>query len=393
MLDLVKEVYAEDVVSVELRPSPVSLNSIHGFLNHADGRRYFFKTHTESDTVIAEYYRAQLIADAGYPVIQPIFQSNAVGKQLLVYEQIDDPSVFDVAWKIENDPSKHPRLLNQLSLAQSSEDDALFQRYLQSLHWQASKAAASAPIHQLFHHRLTGGRYHRFYLDHVELCLPSETLTFEELRHHQWQINGQVYMDTLSDIITRCLELLKPNQAGPAIIGHGDAHNGNVFLQSNPSPNLLYFDPAFAGSHHPLLDLVKPLFHNVFAMWMYFPQEMRTRLKICSCREGNRWLITYRSSLPPVRELFFQSKLKKVLLPILRELSHRNWLRKDWRAFFKAALACCPLLTMNLADRKRFPPQIALLGFAMTMEMGAESQDTRSIIDQALDDVEVWLSE
>ena len=184
-----------------------------------------------------------------------------------------------------------------------------------------------------------------------------------------------------------------PNQAGPAIIGHGNAHNGNVFLQSNPSPNLVYFDPAFAGSHHPLLDLVKPLFHNVFAMWMYFPHEMHNRLNICSYREGNRWFITYKSSLLPARVLFFRSKIKKVLLPILRELSHRNWLRIDWRAFLKAALALCPLLTMNLADYKRFPPQITLLGIAMTMEMGAESQNTRSIIDQALDNVEVWLSE
>ena len=393
MLELVKEVYADDVVSVELRPSPVSLNSIHGFLNHADGRRFFFKTHTESDTVIAEYYRAQLIADAGYPIIQPIFQSNAVGKQLLVYEQIADPSVFDVAWMIEDDPSELARLLNQLSLAQHREDDALFQRYLQSLHWQAAEAAARAPIHQLFHHRLTGGRYQRFYPDHVELSLPNETLTFEELRQHQWHINGQEYEDTLSDIISRCLELLHPSQAGPAIIGHGDAHNGNVFLQSKPSPSLLYFDPAFAGSHHPLLDLAKPLFHNVFAMWMYFPQEMRSRLKIRCCREDNRWFITYISSLPATREMFFHSKLNNVLLPILRELFHRNWLRKDWRAFLKAALALCPLLTMNLADRKRFPPQIAILGFAMTIEMGAESQNTRSIIDQTLDDVEVWLSE
>ena len=392
MLELVKEVYADDVVSVELRPSPVSLNSIHGFLNHADGRRFFFKTHTESDTVIAEYYRAQLIADANYPVIQPIFQSNAVGKQLLVYEQIKDPSVFEVAWKIENDLSEYPGLLNQLKLAQNREDDALLKRYLHSLHWQAADAAARAPIHQLFHHRLTGGRYQRFYRDHVEICLPDETLTFEDLRHHQWHINGQEYEDILSDIISRCHELLHPDQAGPAIIGHGDAHNGNVFLQSKPSPNLLYFDPAFAGSHHPLLDLVKPLFHNVFAMWMYFPHEMHSRLNIRSYREGNRWFITYKSALPPIRVLFFQSKIKKVLLPILHELSHRNWLRKDWRAFLKAALALCPLLTMNLADRKRFPPQIALLGFAMTMEMGAESQNTRSIIDQALDDVEVWLS-
>ena len=387
MLELVKEVYAADVVTVELRPSPVSLNSIHGFLKHADGRRYFFKTHTESDTVIAEYYLAQLLVDAGYPIIQPLFQSNTVGKQLLVYERIEDPSVFDVAWDIEVDPSRQPGYLNPLSLAQHREDAALFQRYMRSLHWHAAEAAASAPIHQLFYHRLTGGRYQRFYPDHGEIDLPGETLAMEEFCQHQWQINGQIYEDTLADIVSRCLELLNPDRGGPAIVGHGDAHNGNVFLRSEPAPNLLYFDPAFAGSHHPLLDLAKPLFHNVFAMWLYFPQEMCARLQMRSCREGNRWHITYRNTLPPAREMFFQSKMERVLLPILRELSRRNWLRKNWRAYLKAALACCPLLTMNLTDRTRFPPPIALLGFAMTIEMGAESQGTRSIIDQALDTV------
>lgn len=397
MRQLAQEVYAGDVQSVELRPSPVSLNSIHGFLNHEDGRRYFFKTHTESDTVIAEYYRAQLIADAGYPVIQPIFQSGEVGKQLLVYEKIADPSVFEVAWGIEKNPSQLQSQLKPLSQAQNQEDDALFQRYLQSLQWQDAEAAAHAPIHQLFHHRLTGGRYQRFYSDHTELNLvdgtETKTMLYAELRELHWQINGQVYEETLTEIVSRCLKLLHPAQPGAAIIGHGDAHNGNVFLQSSSqTPRLMYFDPAFAGLHHPLLDLAKPLFHNVFAMWMYFPGEMRARLQVRSQLKNRHWYIRYQNMLPEIRETFLHSKVKRVLTPIVLELDRRNWLREDWRPYIKAALACCPLLTLNLADRNRFPPEIALLGFAMTIEMGAESHQQRSIIDRALDEVENSLS-
>lgn len=391
MLTLIQEVYAADVIKIELRPSPVSLNSIHGFLTHADGRRFFFKTHTETDTVIAEYYRAQQIADAGYPVIQPLFQSSTVGKQLLVYECVDDPSVFDVAWATENRQETDPTLLNSLTQAQASEDNALFQRYQESLHWQDAGAASEAPIHQLFHHRLTGGRYTRFY-DDAEISLPGLSLRYDDLRQRRWQINGQEYDDTLSGIVSRCLDLLAPAQAGPAIVGHGDAHNGNVFLQSTPSPRLLYFDPAFAGPHHPLLDLAKPFFHNVFAMWMYFPHEMRQRLDVRLYQNNDSLTVTYKNSLPAVREMFFRSKLEKVLLPTLRDLSQRGWLRESWRAFFKAALACCPLLTLNLADRTRFPPEIALLGFAMTVEMGADSSERRSYIDNALDVVEASLS-
>ena len=88
-------------VALELRPLVVSLNSFNGFMTLADGRRLFFKTHTEPDNVIGEYYHASALAQAGYPVLQPIYSSTEAGKQLLVYEVIHDPSVFDVAWQIE----------------------------------------------------------------------------------------------------------------------------------------------------------------------------------------------------------------------------------------------------------------------------------------------------
>jgi hypothetical protein len=54
-------------------------------------------------------------------------------------------------------------------------------------------------------------------------------------------------------------------------------------------------------------------------------------------------------------------------------------------------LFCCPFLTLNLADEERFPPEIALLGLAMAVEMGAESAGERSLIDRTLDEVEAAL--
>ena len=107
LLDFLRANYPFDVVAVELRPLAVSLNSFNGFMTVRDGaagsRRYFFKTHIESDGVIDEYYHAALLAEAGYPVLQPIYSASESGKQLLVYEVIRDPSVFDLAWQIEQD--------------------------------------------------------------------------------------------------------------------------------------------------------------------------------------------------------------------------------------------------------------------------------------------------
>jgi hypothetical protein len=212
------------------------------------------------------------------------------------------------------------------------------------------------------------------------------------VRQARWKINGSEYRDTLDNVIARSIILLNPSRSGPAIVGHGDAHNGNVFFRAQAdSPFLQYFDPAFSGRHHPLLDLTKPLFHNVFAMWMYYPQEIREKTPIAFCQKDNVWQVEYDYGLHSARTLFLTSKVERVLVPILRELSQRNWLRKDWRAYLKAALFCCPMLTMNLTDSVKFPPEISLLGLAMAVEMGAESIQVRSRIDRILDEVETLL--
>ena len=371
-----------DAAAVELRPLAVSLNSFNGFLTLSDGRRLFFKTHIEADGILNEFYHAGQLAQAGYPVLQPIYSSTEAGKQLLIYELITDPSVFDVAWAIECGDLTQ---LDALSEAQAAADDQLLELYRKTLTWQSAESAAQAPIHQLFFHRLTGGRLARFYDPQVKVVLPHGETTMDEVRHARWIINGQRYDDTLNTLIERSTAILRPDQTGAAVIGHGDAHNGNVFFRP---PALLYFDPAFAGKHHPLLDLTKPLFHNVFAMWMYHPHEKAAQTSIRLDRTGDQWRVTHNYALHPVRLMFWHSKVERVLVPMLRELKERSWLPTDWRVYLKSALFCCPFLTMNLTDSAKFPPAVSLLGFALAVEMGAESTDVRSLVDQTLDEVE-----
>jgi hypothetical protein len=392
LISFIRETFPLEVAAVELRPLAVSLNSFNGFMTLTDGRRLFFKTHTEPDTIIHEYYHAAELARAGYPVIQPIYSSTEVGKQFLIYDVVDDPSVFDLAWAIENGQLS---AFEALTLAQRAADDQLFSIYLKTLEQQTAAEAESAPIHQLFYHRLAGGRLARFYgngnADSPDIALPHGRFPMAAVRGTYWIINGQHYDETLDDIISRAISILNPRQNGPSIVGHGDAHNGNVFFNSADS-SLFYFDPAFAGRHHPLLDLTKPLFHNVFAMWMYFPGQKQAQTTISIETDEDSWQVEYQFPLHPVREMFLQSKVQRVLIPVLTELKHRGWLRPDWRAYLKAALFCCPLLTMNLADASKFPPEISLLGLAMAVEMGAESKVRRSRIDTVLDTIEASLT-
>jgi hypothetical protein len=370
---------------VELTPKAISLNSFNGFMTLRDNTRYFFKTHTESNTVIDEYYNAELLANAGYPVIQPIYKSTEPGKQILIYEVIQDKSVFDIAWEIENGDDTHFAALTE---AQYKADDDLLFLYARTLSIEHYEKIDLVPIHQLFYHRLVGGRLDNFYGalsgdKNKYFHLPHGKVNTAEVRRVRWVINGQVYHETLNQIILRAIHDLRPRNGWlETVIGHGDAHNGNVFFQAEQDA-LLYFDPAFAGRHHPLLDLTKPLFHNVFAMWMYFPKEMNAKTQISLEIKDDTWYVNYEYPLHPVRQMFLESKINRVLMPYLAQYGKSS----DWRTFLKSALFCCPFLTMNLTDNDRFPPEISLLGLAMSVEMGAESHEKRSLIDKTLDGV------
>jgi hypothetical protein len=213
------------------------------------------------------------------------------------------------------------------------------------------------------------------------LNFPVKTLDWNDIYHALWVINDIPYHGTFSDALRRARNVLLPAQAGPSIIGHGDAHNGNVFFA--PS-GLIYFDPAFGGRHHPLLDVIKPLFHNVFATWMYHPQEIAAALHITANYNGLTLYVDHDYQLSDCRRMFFTSKIERVVKPLIRELRKRGQLSPDWRTILKSALLCCPLLTMNLADAARFPPPVALLGLCFVAEMGLNSKGSRSVLDREL---------
>ncbi|MDX2138412.1 MAG: hypothetical protein SF123_09990 [Chloroflexota bacterium] len=373
---------------LELRPLAVSLNSFNGYLYLHKGDKLFFKTHTEPDGVVGEYYRAEELAEVGYPILRPLMQSNEAGKQLLIYPYVDAPSVFDVAWQIEQGDISQ---IESLTAAQHDLDDQLFMLYERTLEWQSAEEAAHAPVHQLFYHRLAGGRLERFYGgSDGALRVADKDVEFRIVMNNPWVINNREYKTPLSNIINTATDILKPRLEGASIIGHGDAHNGNVFYhkRTENDTELSYFDPAFAGRHHPLLDLAKPLFHNVFCMWMYYPKEKAEKLDIYAELRGETLYVEHNYDIHPIRRMFLNSKIERVLTPTLKLLKQHGWLQDYWRTYLKAALFCCPLLTKNLLDPNTFPPQITLLGLSQAVEMGAESSTQRSLIDEVLDNVE-----
>ena len=356
-----------DVESVTLTPKAVSLNSFNGFYR-ANGEDYFFKTHIEEQGILEEYYHAEVLRQAGYNIVKPVRIVHEQGQQMVVYPVVHWPVMFDLMRSIETQEATNVTV-ETLVNAERRECDRLLALYTRTLAYSTAEEHARAPIHQLFWHRLAGERLKNYYGNkNVTLTDNKGSIPFAKLLSYRWRINGVDQMYTLGELIERAMTMLNPARALFSVVGHGDAHFGNVFLENGT--DYLYFDPAFAGRHSPLLDVIKPLFHNIFATWMYFPQEIARQYTIAIKVDDTTIVVNHNYVLTPVREAILQTKEEYLLQPLLATLREHNALPDNWLEIMQSALLCCPLLTMNLIDAERMPSNVGWLGFALAVFMG-----------------------
>ena len=403
--------------SVTLTPKAVSLNSFNGFYR-SDGEEYFFKTHIEEQGILEEYYNAEQLYQAGYNIVRPLRTIHEGGQQMVIYPVVHWPVMFDLMRAVEVGKTEESSC-DTLVSAEKHECGRLLDIYQSMFAHSTAVEHARAPIHQLFWHRLVGGRFKSFYEGKL-IQYPQGTyvqeggISFNELLSLRWVINGVSQQKTLGELVERAKVVLNPAWDALTVIGHGDAHFGNVFLENallqggrplapihlanaagaataaqsgemqgegsplhfnwedleETKPRYLYFDPAFAGRHSPLLDVIKPLFHNVLATWMYFPHVIAQDLQLTISRRGMTIAIEDNYTLTPVRQAILQTKVEHLLRPLIEELRARDSLPPDWKEIIQLALMCCPLLTINLLDGERMPPCISWLGLLLAVQTG-----------------------
>jgi len=401
--------------SVSLAPKAVSLNSFNGFYR-SDGEVYFFKTHIEELGILEEYYHAEQLHKAGYNIVKPLRTIHEEGQQMVIYPVVRWPVMFDLVREVELGNANEGNF-EVLVSAEKQECDRLLDIYRSTFTESSAEEHARAPIHQLFWHRLTGGRFKSFYEGKLvpifnDKKTQEDDIPFDELLRYFWVINGVSQQRTLGELVERAKVVLNPAWAALTVIGHGDAHFGNVFLefagqgqagqpfiersfterpfigrplagrpQGSPlhfnqegivdtGPRYLYFDPAFAGRHSPLLDVIKPLFHNVFATWMYFPHDIAESLQLTVARHDLTISVDHNYTLTPVRQAILRTKVEHLLGPLIAELRARNALPIDWEEIIRLALMCCALLTINLLDGERMPASISWLGLLLAVQTG-----------------------
>lgn len=351
--------------------SAVSLNSFKGEFE-SDGKRYFFKTHIEAAGEIREYAGAKMLEEAGYPMIVPAYACVDRGRELLVYPFITEASIFELVAEAALQ-GKRKIDFETFSRAQNKFDQQVFEVYQRS--FRRNENLIFPSVQQLFYLRLNGSRFQDFYQEKSREFGGRQVIDFESLSRARWIVNGKE-CGVLGEAIERAKRLLTPEAQLPfTVVGHGDAHNGNVFYGKN---GLRLFDPAYAGRMDPFLDLTKPLFHNVFARWMYFPQEVEARTKVDFQIRKGVIEVTYDYELDEWERLFLQSKMENVLKPLVEWLRAQGDLPSDWQDRLRSSLLCCPLLTVNLFDEKKYSPAMAMLGFARVMEMASFRPEVHS---------------
>lgn len=401
LIKLFSDLFAIKATNLRINRDQYSLNSLNGFFD-ADGASFFFKFHQEEgeEAMSGEYYRAEIISDAGLPVDLPVHMSAFPGEQVLVYRRRTDPRFSDVlrALDVADDSSRR-------SLATSAErglSKEILDVYLRSLAPVTPAQVAAEPLHRLFYERLVepatryypGGRLQRFYVDQ-EFRFAGLRLDWRDLSKLRFEINGEEYAHSVGELFDMAAQRLRPDRLADAggVVAHGDAHNANVwFVEDANGARLSFFDPAFAGSHVPtLLAEVKATFHNVFAhpFWLYDPEHAAKVFGASAAVDGGLLRIQTDWALTPVRRDLLHVKAQHLWKPLLAELHRREMLPPDWRTVIRLGLFLSPTLVMNLrAGAQTHNPVSSLIGFAVAVMAGSPPVGGSDVFTTFLDGID-----
>ena len=395
------DVFDVEIDDLSINQDQYSLNSLNGFLTIND-EPFFFKFHQEDgeENMSGEYYRADLIEKANLPIDMPVMTSTSAGEQVLIYRRRNDRRFSDVLREL--DLEDDPQLVATAADAERRLNSKILKVAKETLHPVSVSQVSAEPINRLFFERMIdpitgevpGGRYAAFYLNKT-FEFGNVTVLWQELSTAKLVLNGQVMSSTIAQIFSDAADRLKPTSLTGAggITAHGDAHNANVWYETDgATPTLTYFDPAFAGEHVPsLLAEAKATFHNVFAhpLWLYDPDLAKTHYEASATYQDGVFHIKTNWELSEVRRALLNAKATSFWVPFLIELQTRGLLPKNWRETLRSALAMCPALVMNLrAGADRHNVCSSAIAFYVLGLVGSECETGANPVSDFLDTID-----
>lgn len=383
LTSLIQELFAIPVAGLKINLDQYSLNSLNGFFA-SEGAEYFFKFHQEDgeEAMTGEYYRAEILAQAGLPVDSPVHMSTLPGEQVLVYRRRADPRFSDVLFAL--DQAEDATAIARATAAEAALNARILAVARASLQPITPEQSAAEPVHRLFHERLIdlparsypGGRLAGFYVGKRFAFPGGLQPTWEELSPARPVINGREHRWSLGQCFARAHHRYDPRRLADAggVVAHGDAHNANVWYQRGAAgDSLSFFDPAFAGRHVPaLLAEVKSTFHNIFAhpFWLYNPEMAAESFTAEVALQDGILRIDTDWQPSPVRKALLSTKAQSFWKPWLADLSARGLLPQDWEEVIRLGLFLSPTLVMNLnaaAPGGRHNPVSSAIGLSVAL--------------------------
>lgn len=349
------------VIDVQPIATRAALNSVSGIITiqfqKQETQTVFGKVHIESNTksinvlgAEQEYENAEMLADAGWPVLKPISKSENFDYPLLLYPVIDAIPLFD---KLEESYiSGDVQITDEELAALALYNQVIGEQEVRKIRVGTREEATNSPVQTLLLKRFeSDGRIDQWYTPQTVFTLPGldKQITWNELLNKQWIIDGQEYQITLGQIVEQARKILAfdGEEQTYLTISHGDDHAGNVRLTNPPT----VFDPAFAGWNPAALD-VKALAHTGFlpmAGMYYPPKGLETNYQL----SDESIIFTGNMENLPIfetQEMLAKQLIDFRILPLLKRIKDMGGDITKEKQRMQAGLAACALLTVNIAQ-------------------------------------------
>jgi hypothetical protein len=134
---------------------------------------------------------------------------------------------------------------------------------------------------QLFYKRLLGGRYKEFYRDNKN--------GLSRYFNHQIILNGKPLPQTINEVFDRIRQkyLIQKNRKVIGIMGHGDAHHGNIMIDKN----INFIDTEYADFATPFMELSKPYYNDfIGTLFFYMPRRLERCFQIKKFKDSENVL-------------------------------------------------------------------------------------------------------
>ena len=144
------------------------------------------------------------------------------------------------------------------------------------------KSYIGSRVNQLFYGRLFGERYQLFFArDHNNLS---------SYFNHRLIVNGKKFQFTIGETLKMIQEKYTPqaDREVMAIMGHGDAHHGNIILNSK----IWFIDNEYADFMPPFMELAKPYYNDFIGrLFFHHPKILNQYFQIDHFEEKNNQLV------------------------------------------------------------------------------------------------------